>query len=242
MDNSLHFEAEGGNKDSSSWTYKLTINNNYTFKLNFYLRSWMGDSNWSDASVDDWVYDGKFNFSMNGDTYVLNMTDIVKSGTSQANGDWSGPKQIPLESYTKNMSAIVKLDGSCEFKKEKWGVFMKGGTGVKHFFQDSISPAGNKHSQFFEATFSGDTTTESHKSYDDWYVCNDQFSLNEDGTYIHRFTYANHDYDSGWQLKDQGKYSIQGKLIKAGYHTLEITKEYNGLVSEVKWSGFILKK
>ena len=86
MDNSLHFEAEGGNKDSSSWTYKLTINNNYTFKLNFYLRSWMGDSNWSDASVDDWVYDGKFNFSMNDDTYVLNMTDIIKSGTSQANG------------------------------------------------------------------------------------------------------------------------------------------------------------
>ena len=57
MDNSLHFEAEGGNKDSSSWTYKLTINNNYTFKLNFYLRSWMYESNWSDASVDDWVYD-----------------------------------------------------------------------------------------------------------------------------------------------------------------------------------------
>ena len=97
----------------------------------------MGASNYTDAAEDKWTYEGNYTFSLRDkNSYFLTFTNIIKSGT----GDWSGPKPIKTEEYMKPMNAIINFDGSCEFKKDKYGVFMKGsGNNVKEFFSNSNS-------------------------------------------------------------------------------------------------------
>ena len=238
----ITFEAQGGKPDSNSWNYKLIIKHNSEFILNFHLRSWQGDSNWSDASVDDWVYSGKFTVALDNGMYALTFSDIYKSGKSQANGDWSGPKPIVAQPYMNKMSALIKVDGTCDFKKDAWGVYMKGGSKVKEFFKtyyqfemvDLVLP------NILNGNFCGDTTTQEHKDYDDWYVRCDKFDLNPNGTYVHFYSSANHDYDSGWTSKKTGKYLIRGKKIFLDNDTLNMVWE-NGKLSHANWGAFNLK-
>jgi hypothetical protein len=131
----LKFHAEGTVENKSTWKYELIVNPNNKFVLNFNLSSWNGPQNFEDRSKDDWIYEGNFTCSKRGLIYILDFSDIYKSGTSQANGDMTGPKPIAREQYTKGMSARISQNGTCDFKKEKWGVAMKGSSNIKEFFE-----------------------------------------------------------------------------------------------------------
>ena len=236
--NQIIYEAAGGEEDSNSWTYKLCLKHNSEFVLKFHLRSWQGDSNWSDASVDNSVYTGNFTVALDNGLYALAFSNIHKSGDSQANGDWSGPKPISAHAYPGKMSAVIKADGTCDFKKERYGVYMKSIDQVKEFFK-TYFPTDSSVSKTLNGIFYGDTTTQAHKDYDDWYCCADQFELSLDGSFRHLDSYCNHDYDSGLKLIKSGNYVICNDEIRLGKETLKTVME-NGKLSYANWGQFKL--
>ena len=130
----LKFQAEGAVEDKSTWKYQLIIQPNNKFVLNFNLCTWNGPENFEDRARDDWIYEGNFNCAKDGTSYSLHFSDIFKSGTSQANGDKTGPKPVAREHYRKGMKAKITQHGKCDFTKEKWVVAMNGSTNVKEFF------------------------------------------------------------------------------------------------------------
>ena len=202
----------------------------------------MGESNWSDASVHDWVYDGDFTASLVEGTYVLNFTNIYKSGKSQANGDWSGPKPIPTEKYTKELSVVINIDGTCKLKKDKWGVLMNGGKSVHEFFKTYYpNILKTEYPKFLNGSFSGNTTTENDRMMGgSWFECYNRFDFKPDGTFTLLYSYANHDYSSDWEKKDSGTYSINNTQIIAGKNIL-LVEWKNGETSQAIWNGDTLK-
>jgi hypothetical protein len=136
----INFEASGQDEGSggcSSWRYSLTFKNNHTFKLDFHLRTWYGpgDIGWSDAAVDDFVYNGDFSVKDNQDgTYEIIFKNIFKGGQRQAEGDYSGAKSIGTTPYAKNLFGRVNNDGSLKFTKDNWVTIMKcGSNNVRDF-------------------------------------------------------------------------------------------------------------
>ena len=128
----IRYQAEGGEKEKSTWKYQLIIQPNNKFVLNFNLCSWNGADNFEDRAINDWIYEGDFICSKYGESYILAFSNIYKSGTSQA--PKTEPEPIATEQYTKGMKARISQNGKCEFKKENWVVNMNGSTNVKEFF------------------------------------------------------------------------------------------------------------
>ena len=141
------------------------------------------------------------------------------------------------ESYIKPMSASISPDGSCNFKKDSTGVYMKGPAyDLKQFFY-AVNPHLDISSPSILGTFIGETTfvTVAMPFTDFGDVttyCKDQFifdahgNFNTHGNYDHQFV----DQNSEWIKKDSGTYTINGHTINAGNHKLQI--QTNG---SLKW-------
>ena len=236
MDNkNIKFEAQGGQPNRNSWNYELILQPNSKFILNFSLKSLKVENNTSVESVEDSVFNGDFTVSSENVNCALSFSNIYKSAKSQDKGDLSSTISLAPQPYPKKMSALITLDGFCDFKKDNWGVYMKTNCNLKEFFKTCYQVELFDIPNYLNGNFSGNTTTQADKDYDDWYCCYDKFELDSDGNYTHLHSYANHDYVSRWTQKKSGKYIIRGNNIILDTETLKLFFE-NKKLSYAKWN------
>ena len=210
--------------------------------MNFNLCVWNGPHNFEDRARDDWIYEGNFTCSKDGATYILDFSDIYKSGTSQANGDKTGPKPIAREQYTTGMKAKITQNGNCEFKKEKWVVAMNGSTNIKEFF-DTHYP---NMLTSLESYVSKLTESEKYPfNYANVYNLNNDpychfsncLTLNPDGTFIAYYLIGK-EQGNTTEIEYQGNgsfsYNVERRVLTLTRATLKSRKCYGQYKEQVE--------
>jgi hypothetical protein len=232
---SLKFQAEGGVEDKTTWKYGLTIQPNNKFILNFNLCTWNGPLNFEDRARDNWIYEGNFTCSKFGTSYILDFSNIYKSGTSQANGDKTDPKPIAPEQYTKGMKAKITQEGSCQFKKENWVVNMTGSTNIKEFFDThfpnmltSFERYVSKINESEKYPFDfANVYNLNNSNYCHWSTC---LTLNPDGSFIAYYLIAPEEGNTTHiEYRGNGtfSYNLQSRVLTLTRVTLESGKFYD---------------